>query len=117
MVPQHLAVCCGKEHRKQSGKLSLLSIHSNLPNLYLERLCELRLELRRRDTLFVLWFILFTIKMVDFAALGVDLQFGLPLWLLPVTSIGHWIGLYAHRICGRLIASVLSGDWRSVVNK
>ena len=50
-----------------------------------------------RDTLFVLWFILVTIKMAAFIAVDVDLQLDQQLWLLPVTTLGHWIGSYAHR--------------------
>ncbi|MGV6827596.1 MAG: TSUP family transporter [bacterium] len=49
-----------------------------------------------RNTLFVLWFTLVTIKMATFAAVGVDLQFGNALLLLPVAAIGHIIGLRAH---------------------
>ena len=36
-----------------------------------------------RDTLFVLWFVLVTIKMLSFVALDVDLQLIHHLWLLP----------------------------------
>ena len=64
-----------------------------------------------RDTLFVLWFILVLIKTAAFVAVGVDLQLDLQLWLLPVTAIGHWIGLYAHRYLlkaeGRLFYQVV----------
>lgn len=52
-----------------------------------------------RDTLFVLWFILVTIKMVAFVYAGVDLQLIHHLWLLPCAAIGHVIGLrFHHRI-------------------
>ena len=49
-----------------------------------------------RNTLFVLWFTLVTIKMAAFAALGVELQTLNALLLLPVAAIGHVIGLRAH---------------------
>jgi uncharacterized membrane protein YfcA len=49
-----------------------------------------------RNTLFVLWFILVTIKMSTFAALGVNLQWQSALLLLPVAAIGHVVGLKAH---------------------
>lgn len=49
-----------------------------------------------RDTLFVLWFTLVTIKMSTFAAFGVDLQFIAALTLLPIALVGHVIGLKTH---------------------
>jgi uncharacterized membrane protein YfcA len=49
-----------------------------------------------RDTLFVLWFILVSIKMTTFIALSVDLHFLTALTLLPVAAIGHVLGLKAH---------------------
>ncbi len=49
-----------------------------------------------RNTLFVLWFTLVTIKMSAFAALGVELQTMSALMLLPVAAIGHFIGLKTH---------------------
>jgi uncharacterized membrane protein YfcA len=49
-----------------------------------------------RNTLFVLWFTLVTIKMSAFAALGVDLQTVSALLLIPVAAIGHVIGLKSH---------------------
>lgn len=49
-----------------------------------------------RNTLFVLWFILVTIKLSTFALLGVNLQFPTALVLLPVAAIGHVLGLKAH---------------------
>ena len=52
-----------------------------------------------RDTLFVLWFILVTIKMAAFIYAGVDLQLIHHLWLLPCAAVGHVIGLrFHHRI-------------------
>ena len=49
-----------------------------------------------RNTLFVLWFILVTIKMSTFAALGVELNVLTSLVLLPVATVGHVIGLKTH---------------------
>lgn len=49
-----------------------------------------------RDTLFVLWFILVTIKMATFIALSVDLHLQAALMLLPIAAIGHILGLKAH---------------------
>lgn len=49
-----------------------------------------------RNTLFVLWFILVSIKMTTFAALGVDLNIFTAIILLPVAAVGHVIGLKTH---------------------
>ena len=49
-----------------------------------------------RNTLFVLWFILVSIKMVTFTLLGVELNLLSALVLLPVAAIGHVLGLKAH---------------------
>lgn len=49
-----------------------------------------------RDTLFVLWFILVSIKMTTFLVLSVDLHFETALVLLPIAAIGHMLGLKAH---------------------
>lgn len=51
-----------------------------------------------RNTLFVLWFILVTIKMSTFAAFGVDLNVLTALVLLPVAAVGHFIGLKTHDV-------------------
>ena len=51
-----------------------------------------------RDTLFVLWFILVSIKMTTFVALSVDLHFLTALKLLPIAAIGHFLGLKAHNV-------------------
>ncbi|MGD8925209.1 MAG: TSUP family transporter [Thioalkalispiraceae bacterium] len=70
-----------------------------------------------RNTLFVLWFILVSIKMSTFAAVGVDLHFFTALVLIPVAAIGHMLGLRAHarilendksfkRIIGSLLALI-----------
>ncbi len=49
-----------------------------------------------RNTLFVLWFILVSIKMVAFIAMGVDIDWKFSLYLIPVAAIGHLIGLKLH---------------------
>ena len=53
---------------------------------------------RLRNTLFVLWFILVTMKMTTFAILSVDLHFLTALALLPVAAIGHVVGLKFHAL-------------------
>ena len=49
-----------------------------------------------RDTLFVLWFVLVSIKLLAFVLSGIDLQWRQHLWLLPCAAIGHVIGLRFH---------------------
>ena len=49
-----------------------------------------------RNTLFVLWFILVSIKMTTFTLLRVDLHLLTALTLLPVAAIGHVLGLKVH---------------------
>ena len=49
-----------------------------------------------RDTLFVLWFVLVSIKMTTFIVLAVDLHFISAITLLPVAAIGHSLGLKTH---------------------
>ena len=49
-----------------------------------------------RNTLFVLWFTLVTIKMTTFVVLSVELHFIEALCLIPVAAIGHVFGLRAH---------------------
>ena len=51
---------------------------------------------KMRDTLFVLWFILVTIKMASFIYYDVNLQLIHHLWLLPCAGLGHIIGLRLH---------------------
>ena len=51
-----------------------------------------------RNTLFVLWITLVTIKMTTFAALDVDLHFFSSLLLVPLAAIGHIVGLRAHEL-------------------
>jgi uncharacterized membrane protein YfcA len=50
-----------------------------------------------RDTLFVLWFILVSIKMATFIAFSANLHFLTALMLLPIAAIGHALGLKAHQ--------------------
>ncbi|TCS71537.1 hypothetical protein EDC61_10983 [Sulfuritortus calidifontis] len=54
-----------------------------------------------RDTLFVLWFTLVSIKMATYVALSVDLHFLAALSLIPVAAIGHFMGLRAHEAITR----------------
>ncbi len=49
-----------------------------------------------RNTLFVLWFILVSIKMSTFVAFGIDLHLLTAVALLPVAAIGHVLGLRVH---------------------
>lgn len=49
-----------------------------------------------RNTLFVLWFVLVSIKMLTFAVLRVELHFLTAAMLIPVAAIGHIIGLKSH---------------------
>ena len=46
-----------------------------------------------RDTLFMLWVILASIKLIGFISAGVDLQLIHHLWLLPSAAVGHFLGL------------------------
>jgi uncharacterized membrane protein YfcA len=49
-----------------------------------------------RNTLFVLWFILVSVKMIAFITLGVKLNAIASILLLPFAAIGHVIGLKLH---------------------
>jgi len=49
-----------------------------------------------RNTLFVLWFLLVSIKLATLAWFGIDLQLGSMLLLVPVTAIGHALGMKMH---------------------
>lgn len=67
-----------------------------------------------RNTLFVLWFVLVSIKMTTFIAVGVEIHFLTSLYLIPVAAIGHVIGLKTHdlilkndELFKRLIGGVL----------
>ncbi len=55
-------------------------------------------RLQLRDTLFVLWFFLVTIKIATLAAFGIDLQILSALLLVPIAGVGHAIGLKVHEI-------------------
>ena len=50
-----------------------------------------------RNTLFVLWFILVGIKMATFVMVGVNIDWLFSLWLIPVATIGHVLGIRAHQ--------------------
>jgi len=79
-----------------------------------------------RNTLFVLWFLLVTIKMSTFAVLSVELHLWTAALLLPVAAIGHVVGLKSHDmilrndqlfkrvIGGILILICLLGFWRGL---
>ena len=67
-----------------------------------------------RNTLFVLWFVLVSIKMLTFVLLNVPLNLFTAAALLPVAAIGHLIGLRTHdrilqndRLFKRVIGGVL----------
>jgi len=60
--------------------------------VYIKRIARRSL----RDTMFVLWFVLVSIKLATLAWFGVDLQLGSMLLLVPVTAIGHAIGMKIH---------------------
>lgn len=49
-----------------------------------------------RDTMFVLWFVLVSIKLATFVWFGIDLQLASMLLLFPVTALGHIAGMKAH---------------------
>ncbi len=53
---------------------------------------------RLRDTLFILWFFLVSIKIVTLAAYGIDLQISSALLLIPIVGVGHVVGLKVHEI-------------------
>ena len=50
-----------------------------------------------RNTLFVIWWILVSIKLAAFIVAGVDIQLFNALWLLPFAGLGHLIGHYFHQ--------------------
>ena len=68
-----------------------------------------------RDTLFVLWFILVLIKVLGLGLAGIDFNWSEHLWLLPLVTIGHFLGLQFHKnivdastpIFYRMVGSVL----------
>lgn len=49
-----------------------------------------------RNTLFVLWFVLVTMKLATFATFGIDLQWFSAAALIPVAAVGHVLGLRVH---------------------
>ena len=49
-----------------------------------------------RNTLFVLWFTIVIIKMSAFIIVGIELNVITALVLIPIASMGHFIGLKAH---------------------
>ncbi len=49
-----------------------------------------------RNTLFVLWFALVSMKLTVLASVGVPFWWSSHLWLLPAAAIGHVIGLKFH---------------------
>ena len=51
---------------------------------------------RLRNTLFVLWFLLVTIKMSAFLIVDVYINWQFSLFLIPVAALGHFVGLKAH---------------------
>ena len=68
-----------------------------------------------RNTLFVLWFFLVTIKMSTFVAFGFNLYLVSAVLLLPGAAIGHYLGLKAHEymlsndvLFKRIMGAVLS---------
>jgi len=50
-----------------------------------------------RNTLFVLWFILVSIKMTAFVVMNVMIDWQFSLFLIPIAAIGHVIGIRAHQ--------------------
>lgn len=52
--------------------------------------------LKLRNTLFVLWFVLVSLKLGTFAVFDVDLQIATAALLLPAATVGHFFGLKAH---------------------
>ncbi|MDC1046854.1 sulfite exporter TauE/SafE family protein [Candidatus Pseudothioglobus singularis] len=51
---------------------------------------------RLRNTLFVLWFLLVTIKMGAFLMVNVYINWKFSLMLIPVAGLGHYVGLKVH---------------------
>lgn len=49
-----------------------------------------------RNTLFVLWFLIVSVKMTAFVVVGIELNLMTALVLLPIAAIGHVAGLKAH---------------------
>ena len=51
---------------------------------------------RLRNTLFVLWFLLVSIKMGAFLTVDVYINWKFSLMLIPVAGLGHFVGLKVH---------------------
>lgn len=49
-----------------------------------------------RNSMFVLWFVLVSLKLAMLVAVGVDLNVWVALLLLPIAAIGHYVGIRAH---------------------
>ncbi|MDJ0881854.1 MAG: TSUP family transporter, partial [Gammaproteobacteria bacterium] len=65
-----------------------------------------------RNTLFVMWFVLVTIKLATFVTFGFDLHVTSALLLVPAAAIGHVIGLKTHDYMlqnDRLFKRILGG--------
>ena len=50
-----------------------------------------------RNTLFVLWVVLVSIKMVTFMLMGVTIDWEFALVLIPIAAIGHVVGIRVHQ--------------------
>jgi len=64
-----------------------------------------------RDTLFVLWFVLTSIKLASFVVAGVDLQLVHHLWLLPCAFLGHVLG---DRLHSRIVTAETATFFRAL---
>ncbi len=53
-------------------------------------------KIELRETLFLLWILLVSMKMSAFVIYEVDLQWQLSLFLLPFAGLGHYVGLKMH---------------------
>ncbi len=53
-------------------------------------------KIELRETLFLLWILLVSMKMTAFVIYDVDLQWQLSLFLLPFAGLGHYVGLKMH---------------------
>jgi hypothetical protein len=49
-----------------------------------------------RNTLFVLWFLLVSIKMSAFLVVDVYINWQFSLMLIPIAGLGHFVGLKVH---------------------
>jgi hypothetical protein len=47
--------------------------------------------------MFVLWIILVAIKMTAFVVVGVSIDWKFSLYLIPITAIGHVLGVFMHQ--------------------